>query len=347
MYIKRILLIIVLAGLVIGGIFAYKVYGAIFNPNTAFNNDEATLFIGSEDSFEDVKSDLEPLLNDMTTFTQIAEKKGYSANVKAGKYVIRKGMNNNDIVNSLRSRNIPVKVAFNNQERLENLAGRIANQIEPDSLTLLQAFQDKVFLKENGFTDDTKLSMYIPNSYEFFWNTSATKFRDRMLKEYNRFWNEDRLAKAKSLNLDPSEVVSLAAVVHKETAKVDERPRVAGLYLNRIRKGMLLQADPTVIYAMKKHQNNYDLVIKRVLYADLELDSPYNTYKYRGVPPGPITMPDISAIDAVLNAEKHNYLYMVANVENFGYHKFAETGAQHNQNKVQYIRWINEQNINR
>lgn len=347
MYIKRILLIIVLAGLVIGGIFAYKVYGAIFNPNTAFNNDEATLFIGSKDSFEDVKSDLEPLLKDMTSFTQIAQKKGYASNVKAGKYVIRKGMNNNDIVNSLRSRNIPVKVAFNNQERLENLAGRIAAQIEPDSLTLLKAFQDNEFLKENGFTDDTKLSMYIPNSYEFFWNTSATKFRNRMLKEYHRFWNEDRRSKAKALNLDPSEVVSLAAVVHKETAKVDERPRVAGLYLNRIRKGMLLQADPTVIYAMKKHQNNFDLVIKRVLYADLELDSPYNTYKYRGVPPGPITMPDISAIDAVLNAEKHNYLYMVANVQNFGYHKFAETGAQHNQNKVQYIRWINEQNINR
>ncbi len=347
MYIKRILLILVLAGLVIGGIFAYNVYGAIFNANTAFNNDEAILYIRSDDTFEDVKSSLEPLLKDMDTFVQIADKKGYSSNVKAGKYSIRKGMNNNDIVNSLRSNNIPVKVAFNNQERLANLAGRIASQIEPDSLTLLQAFQDEEFLKENGFDADTQMVMYIPNSYEFFWNTSATKFRDRMLKEYHRFWNDDRTAKAKALKLDPSEVVSLAAIVHKETAKIDERPRVAGLYLNRIRKGMLLQADPTVIYAMKKHQNNFNLVIKRVLYADLELDSPYNTYKYRGVPPGPITMPDISAVDAVLNAEKHDYIYMVANVENFGYHKFAKTGAQHNQNKVQYIRWINEQNINR
>lgn len=347
MYIKRILLLIVLVGLVIGGIFAYNVYGAIFNPNTAFNNNEATLYIGSEHSFEDVKSSLEPLLADLTTFVQIADKKGYSSNVKAGKYVIRKGMNNNDMVNALRSNNIPVKVAFNNQERLENLAGRIAAQIEPDSITLLNAFQDDQFLKENEFNDDTKLAMYIPNSYEFFWNTSATKFRDRMLKEYNRFWNDDRTTKAKALNLNPTEVVSLAAIVHKETAKIDERPRVAGLYLNRIRKGMLLQADPTVIYAMKKHQNNFDLVIKRVLYEDLELNSPYNTYKYRGVPPGPITMPDITAIDAVLNAEKHDYIYMVANVENFGYHKFAKTGAQHNQNKVQYIRWINEQNINR
>ena len=347
MYIKKILLFIVLIGLIVGGLFAYMVYGAIFNPNTAFNNEEATVFIRSTDTFNDVQESLTPLLVDMETFTQIADQKGYASNIKAGKYVIRKGMNNNDIVNALRSKNIPVKVAFNNQERLEDLAGRISAQIEPDSLSLLRAFQDDDFLRDNGFNSDTKLAMYIPNSYEFFWNTSAIKFRDRMLKEYRIFWNEDRLAKAKALNLDPIEVISLASIVHKETAKVDERPRVAGLYLNRIRKGMLLQADPTVIYAMKKDQNNFDLVIKRVLYKDLELDSPYNTYKYRGVPPGPITMPDITAIDAVLNAEKHEYIYMVANVENFGYHKFARTAAQHNQNKVQYVRWINSQNINR
>lgn len=347
MYIKKIILIIVLIGLVVGGSFAYNIYGSIFNPNTAFNNEEATLFIRSSDTFDDVTEALTPLLDDIDSFGEIAHKKGYSTNVKGGKYIIKKGMNNNDIVNILRSNNIPVKVAFNNQETLADLAGRISAQIEPDSLTLLNAFSDSEFLRGNEFSSDTQLAMYIPNSYEFFWNTSAEKFRDRMLKEYNRFWNDDRLSKAKALNLDPVEVVSLAAIVHKETAKVDERPRVAGLYLNRIRKGMLLQADPTVIYALKKHQNNFDLVIKRVLYKDLELDSPYNTYKYKGVPPGPITMPDITAIDAVLNSEKHEYIYMVANVENFGYHKFARTGAQHNQNKVQYIRWINAQKINR
>lgn len=347
MYLKKIILLIVLIGLVVGGIFAYTVYGSIFNPNTAFNNEEAILFIRSTDTFSDVKEALSPLLEDIESFADIADKKGYSPNVKGGKYIIKRGMNNNDMVNILRSNNIPVKVAFNNQERLADLAGRISAQIEPDSVTLLKAFNDAEFLSANEFNDDTKLAMYIPNSYEFFWNTSAEKFRDRMLKEYNRFWNADRLSKAKALNLDPVEVVSLAAIVHKETAKVDERPKVAGLYLNRIRKGMLLQADPTVIYALKKHQNNFDLVIKRVLYKDLELDSPYNTYKYKGVPPGPITMPDITAIDAVLNSEKHEYIYMVANVENFGYHKFARTGAQHNQNKVQYIRWINAQKINR
>ena len=168
-----------------------------------------------------------------------------------------------------------------------------------------------------------------------------------MLKEYNRFWNEDRLKKAKALNLSPSEVVTLASIVHKESAKIDERPKVAGLYLNRLKTGMRLQADPTVIFALKKHADNFDLVIKRVLYKDLELDSPYNTYIHAGLPPGPITMPDISAIDAVLNHEKHEYYYFVVNVENFGYHKFAKTLDQHNRNKVQYIRWVNAQKIYR
>lgn len=347
MYIKKILLFILLAGLVVGGIFAYMVYDAIFAPNTSFSNEQAFVFIPSDADFEEVEQQLDSLLEDMDSFRKVAERKGYIFNIKAGKYAIQKGMNNNEIINSLRITNIPVKVAFNNQETLKDLAGRISLQLEPDSTLLMNTLNDPDFLKANGFNDDTKLEMYVPNSYEFFWNTSAEDFRDRMLKEYKRFWNEKRLEKAKALNLTPSEVVSLAAIVHKETARVDERPRVAGVYLNRIRKGMLLQADPTVIYAIKKHTGNYDTIIKRVLYKDLELDSPYNTYKNVGIPPGPITMPDISAIDAVLNSEKHDYLYFVANVENFGYHMFAETLVQHNRNKEQYIRWINKQKINR
>jgi len=347
MYIKKILLFLVLAGLVGGGFFAYKVYGAFFNPNTKFNNNEAAIFIKSDDDFEEVKEMLTPLLDDIETFEQAADRKGYSQNVKGGKYAIRKGMNNNEIIGSLRSGNIPVKVAFNNQESLEALAGRISSQIEADSISLLEAFTDVDFQKENGFDKGHELTPYIPNSYEFFWNTSAEKFRERMVKEYDRFWNDERKAKAEKVNLSPKEVVSLASIVHKETAKVDERPRVAGLYLNRLRKNMLLQADPTVIFAMRKHANDFNMVIKRVLYDDLKLDSPYNTYKYAGVPPGPIAMPDISAIDAVLSPEKHNYIYMVANVEDFGYHKFAETAAQHNRNKQQYIRWIDAQKITR
>jgi len=347
MYIKKILLIIVLLGLIAGGAFAYLIYNALFSPNTAFNNKEAYIYVPTGSSYDELKNLIAPLLSDMETFEAVAKQKKYIDYIKPGKYILKKGMNNNEIINTLRSKNIPVNVSFNNQETFENLAGRISSQIEADSISLLEAFTDPIFLEENGFTTDTGLSLFIPNSYEFFWNTSATDFRDRMFKEYLRFWNDNRIKKAEVLNLTQIQVISLASIVQKETAKVNERSRVAGLYLNRLKKNMLLQADPTVIYALKRELGNFDTIIKRVLYKDLELNSPYNTYKYAGIPPGPITMPDISSIDAVLNPEKHDYYYMVADVEDFGYHKFAKNLSQHNRNKTQYIRWINEQKINR
>jgi UPF0755 protein len=347
MYLKKVLWATAILGLLICGFIAYQIYSAIFSPNTQFNNDEAFVYITSDATFSEVKDSLEPLLKDLSTFEAVAQRKGYITNIKAGKYAIKKGMNNNEIINTLRSANLPVDVSFNNQESLALLAGRVSEQIEADSISLLEAFNDPGFLNETNFDEDSKLGMYLPNTYEFFWNTNAEEFRERMLKEYQRYWNEERLQKAKNLDLTPSQVIALAAVVQKETAKVDERPRVAGVYLNRIRKGILLQADPTVIFAIKKQTGNYDTIIKRVLYRDLEMDSPYNTYKYAGVPPGPITMPDISSIEAVLNPEKHDYLYFVADVSNFGYHKFAKTLAQHNRNKVQYIQWLNSQKVMR
>lgn len=347
MYFKKILIAVLVIGLVIAAFFANFVYKAMFKENTAFNNEEAYVYISSQASYEDVREQLVPLLKDMESFDALAEKKKYNTNLRSGRFVVKKGMNNNEIINSIRSKNIPLKLSFNNQERLEDLAGRVAFQIEADSLSLLKAMQDETFFKKNGFNQESALSMYIPNSYEIYWNTSAEGFRDKMLKEYQSFWNASRNEKRKALNLSINEVMSIAAIVHKETAKVDERPRVAGVYLNRIRKGMPLQADPTVIYAKKLKENDFNQVIKRVLYKDLEIDSKYNTYKYPGVPPGPITMPDVSAIDAVLNAETHNYYYFVANVKNFGYHKFAKTLSQHNANRNEYVRWINSQGINR
>lgn len=345
MYLKKVLWAAAILGLVICGFIAYQIYSAIFSPNTKFNNAEAYVYIPSDASFQEVKASLDPLLEDLSTFEAVAGRKGYISNIKGGKYAIQKGMNNNEIINSLRSRNIPIKVSFNNQESLPALAGRISNQLEADSVSLLNAFNDQNFLKEAGFDDDSKLGMYLPNTYEFFWNTGAEGFRERMLKEYTKYWNEGRLEKAEQLKLSPSQVTALAAIVQKETVKTEERPRVAGVYLNRIRRGILLQADPTVIYAIKKETGNYDTIIKRVLYRDLEMDSPYNTYKYKGIPPGPITMPDISSIEAVLNPEQHDYLYFVADVSNFGYHIFAKTLAQHNRNKVQYVKWLNAQKV--
>lgn len=347
MYIKRILLTIVLAGIVAAGIFSYYVYKTIFLPNTSFENETAFVLVSSDRSYQEVRQQLVPLLKNIESFDKVAQKKGYVTNVKPGKYAIKKGMNNNDIVNSLRSKNIPIQISFNNQERLANLAGRIAEQIEADSLSLLQKITDETYLVQNGFNSENGLNLFIPNTYEFYWNSSAETFRDRMLTEYNRFWNEQRLKKASQLGLSPHQVMNLAAIVQKETARVDERPRVAGVYLNRLRVGMLLQADPTVIFAIKKETGDFDTVIKRVLFKDLEIDSPYNTYKYPGIPPGPISMPDISSIEAVLNPEKHDYFYFVADVSNPGYHLFAKSLAQHNRNRQQYIKWINKQGINR
>ncbi|WP_452226523.1 endolytic transglycosylase MltG [Lacinutrix cladophorae] len=347
MYFKKILLAIAVIGLIVAAFFANFVYKAMFKPNTNFNNEEAYIYVSSTADYNEVREQLSPLLKDMDAFDALAEKKKYNTNLKAGRFVVKKGMNNNEIINSIRSKNIPLDLSFNNQERLENLAGRIAFQIEADSISLLKAMKEETFLKENGFNKESALSMYIPNSYEIYWNTSAEAFRNKMLKEYKNFWNASRTQKRNALHLSTNEVMSIAAIVHKETAKVDERPRVAGVYLNRIRKGMPLQADPTVIYAKKLKENDFNQVIKRVLYKDLEIDSKYNTYKYPGIPPGPITMPDVSAIDAVLNAEKHSYYYFVANVKNFGYHKFAKTLSQHNANRNEYVRWINKQGINR
>ncbi|MCK0115214.1 endolytic transglycosylase MltG [Gelidibacter sp. F63206] len=347
MYIKKILIAIVLIGLVVAGFIAYTIYQTMFVSNTAFNNDVAYIKIPTNATYKEVRAELEPLLKDIDKFDALAERKKYTTNIKAGKYAIKKGMNNNDIINSIRSNNIPVKLSFNNQESLERLAGRISTQIEADSLELFTVMSSPEFLKSNGFSSKTALGMYIPNSYQFFWNTSAEQFRERMLKEYNRFWNDERMAKAKALNLTPDEVMTMASIVQKETAKVDERKRVAGVYMNRLKIGMPLQADPTVIYAIKLTSGNFDQVIKRVLYKDLEIDSPYNTYKYAGLPPGLITMPDISSIDAVLNYEKHDYYYFVADVKNFGYHKFAKTLSQHNVNRQEYVRWINQQGVNR
>ena len=347
MYLKKILLTVVLLGLVGMAGFSYYVYQNIFTPNTGFNNPQAHVFIPTGATFKMVQEELSPLLKDMNTFVTVAQRKGYSSNIKAGHFIIKKGSNNNEIINSIRSGNIPVTIKFNNQERLENLAGHLAKQIELDSASLLSAMLDVDFLKASGFTQDTALGMYIANSYEVYWNTSPKAFCQKMLKEYNAFWNTSRVAKARAISLSKDQVMALAAIVQKETAMIQERPKVAGLYLNRLKKGMLLQADPTVIFAKKKTENNFKQVIKRVLFKDLKIDSPYNTYRYSGVPPGPITMPDVSAIDGVLNYKKHGFYFMVADVENFGYHKFAKTLSGHNRNKKQYVNWINKQGVKR
>lgn len=340
---KKILIGIGIVAL-LGALYAYKIYSRIYSSNV---KETAFLYIPTGTDFEGLLSIVRPHLKDTEGFAWVAEKKNYQNKVRAGKFKIEEGMSNDELVNHLRSgKQVTVTLTFNNQDSFDKLAGRVANQIEADSLSVLEALGDSGFLGANGFEQNNALSMYVPNSYDFYWNTSAEGFRERMLEEYRRFWNDDRLKKAEQLNLTPLQVSTLASIVQKETAVVTERKRVAGLYLNRLREFWPLQADPTIIYALKQ-KNGQDKEYKRVLNKDLTIDSPYNTYTNFGLPPGPIGMPDISSIDAVLNYEEHDYYYMCASVENIGHHKFAKTLAQHNANAREYQKWVTQQGINR
>lgn len=318
----------------------------IFADNTKFAQKEVYVYVPTGSSYDDVKKIIEPFVINMDRFETVADKRSYPENVKPGRFLFTKGMNSYALVKALRN-NIPVDLAFNNQERLENLAGRVGSQIEADSLSLLKSFKDSIFLKENGFNDENVLTMFVPNTYQLYWNTSADKFRDKMIKEYRNFWNKERVDKAAKQGLTPIQATILASIVHKESVKKDERPRIAGAYLNRLRLQMPLQADPTVIYAIKKNSNDFNQVIKRVFYKDLLIKSPYNTYVNLGLPPGPVAMPDITALDAVLNPEKNNYIYFCASVSRFGYHEFAATFEEHTKNAKKYSDWINSQGVKR
>ena len=343
---SRRLKIIVRVGVLLFVVFTTIVYVKFFTSNTTFSKKELFVEIPTGSSYEEVKKIVAPYIQNTSGFELMVTIRNYDENIKPGRFLFKKGMGNFALVAALR-RNIPVKLAFNNQERLENFVQRISAQIEPDSVQLIKTFQDPTFLEQNGFTKENVFAVFLPNTYEVYWNISAEKFRDKMQYEYNKFWNKDRLSKAKNLGMTPVEVIILASIVHKETVKADERPRVARVYLNRLNQGMPLQADPTVIYALKLRDNDFNQVIKRVLYADLTINSAYNTYQNIGLPPGPIAMPDINAIDAVLNPENHDYLYFCASVEKFGYHEFASTLTQHEVNRKRYVEWLNKQGTNR
>tara|TARA_B100000809_G_scaffold266760_2_gene331302 strand:+ start:37343 stop:38380 length:1038 start_codon:yes stop_codon:yes gene_type:complete len=334
-------------GLLIIAIIAITVfnfYSKVYKENVI---SDIEILIPTNSNIDTLTEIISPFIKSITSFKWVAEKKNYSNHIRAGKYSLKKGMNNSELINLLRSgKQTPVKLSFNNQHRLENLAGRISKQIEADSLSLLKEFQDQTFLKENNFSLKTALAMYIPNSYEIYWNTSAKGFRNKMLREYRSFWNQKRRSLARAQKLTPLEVSSLAAIVQKETAHVAERKTVAGLYLNRYHNNWPLQSDPTIIFALKqKHGQDYE--VKRVLTKDLQIKSNYNTYKYKGLTPGPIAMPDISSIEAVLSPRNHNYYFMCASIDDFGKHDFSRTLSEHNKNAIKYRNWLSKQGVHR
>ncbi|MCF8347041.1 MAG: endolytic transglycosylase MltG [Bacteroidales bacterium] len=339
----RVSLLVVFAGLMISVIVVFSKYQDIFDENIEIASGHTFLYIPSGSVFEDVVSELKALnvLEDEKAFLWVAEKKGYGPNIKAGRFRISDGMSNNDLVNLLRSGNQePVMVIFNNLRTMEELAGKVSRYLQSDSAFMVAHLTDPKLPAQYGFTPETFKAMFIPNTYEMYWTATPKDFTDRMASEYERFW-EKRDSKLEKLGMTREEVSTLASIVDEETLIDDENPRVAGVYINRLQRGIPMQSCPTLKYALD------DWSITRVLYEYKQVESPYNTYKHRGLPPGPIIIPSVSAIDAVLNYEKHNYLYMCAKADFSGRHAFARNLVQHNRNAAEYQKELDRRGIYR
>lgn len=340
----RMVIFFILALFIItGAVLAYLAYQIVFVPNVwTEDQKEQYIYINNDDDFESVKNQLYANGNIIhrNNFELLADYKKYPNNIKPGKYKITFGMSNNELVDLLRSGNQePIKLIFNNIRLKEDLVHKIAEQININPTEMLDRLNDSVYTRSLGFNIETIKSMFLPNTYFVYWNTNTTEFLARMHYEYEQFWSEENKAKAAEQKLSPIEVSILASIVEKETQKNDEKARIAGVYLNRLKSGWRLQADPTLIYALG------DFKIKRVLNVYKEIDSPYNTYKYLGLPPGPICIPSISSINAVLNAEKHSYFFFCAKPDYSGYHNFAKTSNQHINNAKAYREFLNKEKI--
>ncbi len=319
---------------------SFYLYRLVFAPFTPAET--VYIYVDEERNYEEVIRQLkeQAALPSEKIFRFLAGKMNYPERVRSGRYAISGGMTMPDVIRLLRSGNqTPVNITFNNIRTKEDLAGRLASQLMTDSLTLLVALRDPQVAEKMGFTLETMVTMFIPNTYEVYWNTDVEALMQRMKREHHRFWNDTRIKKAKERGLTPVEVSILASIVEEEATYLDEYPIVAGLYLNRLKRGMRLEADPTVKFAVG------DFTLRRILYRHLEVESPYNTYKREGLPPGPIRIPSIAAIDATLSPQDHQYLFMCAKDDLSGRHNFAATHAEHARNAARYQRALNQRGI--
>ncbi|MES2652445.1 MAG: endolytic transglycosylase MltG [Bacteroidota bacterium] len=336
----KIIIIVALIILTIGGFIGLKFYKVYFAPNV--NGNEAYLYIKTGSNYDDLLANLQTkdVLKDLASFKEAAGKMKLAASLKPGRYGLKQGLTNRALINMLKAGNQePVKLKFQNIRKKENFAAYMAKNMEADSLAFINVLDSVALLENYGFNNENSYTMFIPNTYEMYWNSTPIAFFEKMQKEYVKFWTAERKQKAEKLNLSPIQVSILASIVDSEALYDKEMPIIAGLYLNRLNRGILLQADPTVIFA------NNDFTVKRVTNKLLAVDSKYNTYKYRGLPPGPIMMPSINAIDAVLNRDQNNYIYMCAKEDFSGYHNFAENETQHNINAKKYREALNKRNI--
>jgi UPF0755 protein len=337
---KKKKIILCLIGLFItGGLALIGAYSMMYAPNV---QKDGFLFIPTGSSYRQVQDSLEKheFLKNPMTFDIWQGLKSYQANVRPGRYQLRKGMTNRQLVNILRiGQQTPIRLTFNNFRTLDQLAERVSAVLETDSASLMEAFFCSDFLERNGLTRHTVKAIFIPNTYELWWNTSATQFVERMRIEHERFWTEERRKKAAARNLTPIQVGILASIIEKETNRHSEKPLMASVYINRLRRGMKLQADPTVKYALG------DFSLRRILFVHLRHDSPFNTYMYAGLPPGPICAPSVITLDAVINSPQTDYLFFCAREDFSGYHNFARTHAEHQRNARRYHEALNRLRI--
>ncbi|WP_258105394.1 endolytic transglycosylase MltG [Marinoscillum sp. MHG1-6] len=324
--------------------FSFYAYQIFFTPNILVDKGDQYFPIYPGTTFKELQDQLykQNIVNDLISFSFLARLKDYDKLIKPGMYLLKKDMSNNDAINMLRAgMQTPIKLTFSNARKLEDLASKLTDNLAIDSVDMQALLASDSVAEAYGFNKQTFISMFLPNTYEVYWTASATEILNRLKSEYDKFWNEERRNKAQALNLTPVKVSTLASIVDSETNFMDEAPRISGVYLNRLERGYHLQADPTLVFAVG------DFTIRRVLDVHKKIDSPYNTYKYRGLPPGPIMMPSISAIEAVLNTEEHSYLYFCAKEDFSGYHVFAKTLSEHNANARRFQQALNKQRIYR
>ncbi|SDS97350.1 UPF0755 protein [Mucilaginibacter mallensis] len=321
---KKFIIALVLLIIISLGITCVVYYLRYFGPNVS--DKQQYLYIHTGATFDDVYKTIrdEGIVKDTTTFHWAAVNMKYTTRVKPGRYRLHEGMSNRKFINMLASgAQEPVTLAFHNLRLKEQFAGFVSKKIEPDSIAILNLLDSAAYVKQYGFTTDNVYTMFMPNSYQLYWNTSPEKLFKRMYANYEKFWTPERKQRAAEINLSPVQVSILASIVDAEALHDDEMPTIAGLYLNRLKKGMKLESDPTVIFAL------HDFTIHRVLNKDLKVISPYNTYMYAGLPPGPVMMPSINAVNSVLDYKASNYIYMCAKADFSGYHAFATNVADH------------------
>ncbi|RBL91887.1 endolytic transglycosylase MltG [Chitinophaga flava] len=334
-WLKRSLLI---AGCLLAGILVYISY-RVFGPNTKAFGDSKYFYVRTGSTYRDVLDGLEDqgIVRNRNSFDWVAKELGYPSRVKAGRYKISHGMSNFTIAKMLRSgKQSPVTLVINKLRTKDDLIKKVSTSLEADSNALRALLNDQVYLRQFNLDTNSAMCAVVPNTYEFYWNTNAETVFKKLEKEREEFWTEARKNKASALGLTPVQVTVLASIVDEESNKADEKPLIASVYLNRFRKGMRLQADPTVKFALQ------DFGLKRIREGHTQYDSPYNTYRYNGLPPGPICTPMKKTMDAVLNTPETDYLYFCARSDFSGYHAFAATYAEHLINAKKYQAELNK-----